>query len=60
MITYEQRQQIEELKKKYEDIIEVFHPEDKGERLRELEEESLKPDFWTDQRKHSKLTGKFG
>jgi len=35
MITYEQRQQIEELKKKYEDIIEVFHPEDKGERLRE-------------------------
>ncbi|HCL98416.1 MAG TPA: peptide chain release factor 2 [Fervidobacterium sp.] len=51
MITYEQRQQIEELKKKYEDIIEVFHPEDKGERLRELEEESLKPDFWTDQKK---------
>lgn len=51
MITYEQKQRIEELKKKYEDIIEVFHPEDKKERLKELEEESLKPDFWVDQKK---------
>jgi len=51
VITYEQKQRIEELKKKYEDIIEVFHPEDKKERLKELEEESLKPDFWVDQKK---------
>ncbi len=51
MITYELRQKIEELEKKYHDIIEVFHPEDKIEQLKKLEEESLQPDFWNDQKK---------
>jgi len=51
VITYEQKQRIEELKKKFDDIIEVFHPEDKKTKLKELEEESLKPDFWNDQKR---------
>ncbi|ODN29732.1 peptide chain release factor 2 [Fervidobacterium thailandense] len=51
MITYEQKQRIEELRKKFNDILEVFHPEEKRKRLEELEQESLKPDFWNDQRR---------
>uniref|UniRef100_A0A7C5VLS1 Peptide chain release factor 2 n=1 Tax=Fervidobacterium thailandense TaxID=1008305 RepID=A0A7C5VLS1_9BACT len=51
MITYEQKQRIEELRKKFDDILEVFHPEEKRKRLEELERESLKPDFWNDQRR---------
>jgi peptide chain release factor 2 len=51
VITYELKQRIEELKKKFDDIIEVFHPEDKKAKLKELEEESLKPDFWNDQKR---------
>lgn len=51
MITYEQKQRIEELRKKFDDILEVFHPEEKRKRLEELEQESLKPDFWNDQRR---------
>ncbi|MFN3691729.1 MAG: peptide chain release factor 2, partial [Fervidobacterium sp.] len=56
MITYEMKQRIDELKKKYSDIIEVFHPEDKKEKLKELEEESLKPDFWNDQKRAQQIT----
>jgi peptide chain release factor 2 len=45
------KQRIDELKKKYDDIIEVFHPEDKKEKLKELERETLDPNFWNDQKK---------
>ncbi|HOJ95178.1 MAG TPA: peptide chain release factor 2, partial [Fervidobacterium nodosum] len=55
MITYEMKQRIDELKKKYDDIIEVFHPENKKEKLKELESETLKPDFWNDQKKAQQI-----
>lgn len=50
------KQRIDELSKKYSDIIEVFHPENKKELLKNLEEESLKPDFWNDQRRAQQVT----
>lgn len=56
MLTYEQKQRIDELKRKFEDILEVFHPESKREELRKLEEEALDPNFWSDQRRAQEVT----
>ncbi|QTA37889.1 peptide chain release factor 2 [Thermosipho ferrireducens] len=58
MITYETKQKIEEIKKKYEDILRVFHPEEKAVELKKLEEKMGESDFWNDQKKAQEISKK--
>ena len=51
MISYETRLKIDELKKKLSDSIQVFKPEEKQKRLKELEDLASSPDFWQDAKK---------
>ncbi|MBT1247934.1 peptide chain release factor 2 [Thermosipho sp. 1244] len=58
MIDYELKQRIDEVKKKYEDIVKVFHPQDKLEELKELEGLMGTSDFWSDQKKAKEISQK--
>lgn len=58
MIDFELKQKIDEAKKKFDDIIKVFHPENKRKELEELEKQMGDSDFWSDQRKAREISQK--
>ncbi|MDK2885840.1 MAG: peptide chain release factor 2 [Thermosipho sp. (in: thermotogales)] len=58
MLAFELKQKIEEVKKKYEDIIQVFHPEEKEKELKELENIMGQSDFWNDPKKAKEISQK--
>jgi len=51
MISYEDKQKLEELRKKFEDLQNLFDIEKSKNRVAELQKEMVKPDFWNDQEK---------
>lgn len=56
MIDFELKQRIDEVKKRYEDIIKVFHPEDKKKELSKLEEQMGDANFWNDPKKAKEIS----
>ena len=58
MLAFELKQKIDEVKKKYEDIIQVFHPEEKEKELKELENIMGQSDFWNDQKRAKEISQK--
>ncbi|MBO8160257.1 MAG: peptide chain release factor 2 [Thermosipho sp. (in: Bacteria)] len=58
MLAFELKQKIDEIKKKYDDIIRVFHPEKKEKELEELENLMGQSDFWNDQKKAKEISQK--
>lgn len=56
MISYEDRQKLEEMKKKFEDLKNLFDIEKSKERVNELQKEMVKPDFWNDQNNAQKVS----
>ena len=58
MLAFELKQKIDEVKKKYEDIIQVFHPEEKEKELKELEDIMGQSDFWNDQKRAKEISQK--
>ncbi|SHH21289.1 peptide chain release factor 2 [Thermosipho atlanticus] len=58
MLAYELKQRIDEIKKKYDDIIQVFHPEKKEIELKELEQIMGQADFWNDQKRAKEVSQK--
>jgi len=58
VLAFELKQKIDEVKKKYEDIIQVFHPEEKEKELKELENIMGQSDFWNDQKRAKEISQK--
>jgi len=58
VLAFELKQKIDEVKKKYEDILQVFHPEEKEEELKELEDIMGQSDFWNDQKRAKEISKK--
>lgn len=58
MLAFELKQKIDEVKKKYEDILQVFHPEEKEKELKDLENIMGQSDFWNDQKRAKEISRK--
>lgn len=58
MLAFELKQKIDEVKKKYEDILQVFHPEEKEKELKDLENIMGQSDFWNDQKRAKEISKK--
>ena len=56
LIGYDTRVRIEDVKKKFQDALAVFKPEEKEKRLSELEEKMSAPDFWDDSKRAQEIT----
>ena len=58
MIEYELKVKIDDLKEKYEDLIEIFNLEEKEKEIKELDTIMMKPEFWGDQEEAKKISKK--
>jgi peptide chain release factor 2 len=58
VLAFELKQKIDEVKKKYEDILQVFHPEEKEKELKDLENIMGQSDFWNDQKRAKEISRK--
>lgn len=58
MLAFELKQKIDEVKKKYEDILQVFHPDEKEKELKDLENIMGQSDFWNDQKRAKEISKK--